>query len=474
MGFRLGPFKMVIYSKFNSLGDQKITGTLFGILAIVSFPIILLYPYGLDDLQAFSAIQSRSYLDLALGSHGWGGTAFYRPLIDLQTKLIWDVFAGNFFAFKLYQFLLFVLFLLTLNKLVEQLRLNLLGTALLLGMLVSSRAIHDAFLWWVNMGQAMVLVCFSLVLNFLLAWQSHGSAYKADSGLLRAFIYAGLSFLALFSKEVGLVVLIGFAYLAYFERNRLATVLLIIVFAAFVLARIYVIGGIEGRDAFMASSGLGFSFLSSEELRDAFGGNKYFFYLYNMVSQFLYVLFRQPVDGQFVSYSFGLRGLATVAYALASGYILMLLLLGKVRLNGKILTVLIGAIVINSLLSFPYARERIMVAADLAAALLFALIATSLSSVLINKKNDIRSAASFNVGLVGIQFILLISSLRGARKYLGDFSDAIISMRQFTAGDYRLLTESDSPLPDTVLPYISEALNLHYAFLLELVEMLSK
>jgi hypothetical protein len=459
----------MIYSKLESYENHKMAGFLFAILAIVAFPLFLLYPYSLDDLQAFSAIQSRAYLDLALGSHGWEGTVFYRPLIDIQTKLIWDAFAGSFFAFKLYQFFLFVVFLLTLNKLVERLRLNLLGTSLLLAMVMSSRAVHDAFLWWVNMGQAMVLLCFALLLHFLLARQFTGAPNLAKSGTAQAFTYAMLSFLALFSKEVGLVVLIGFAYLAYLERNRLAALLLFLVFAAFVFARIYVVGGIEGRDAFMASSGLGFYFLTSEELRDAFGNNKYFYYLYNITSQFLYALFRQPVEGQFMTYGLGSRGLATVAYALASGYLLMLLLVRKVRLSGKILAVLIGAIAINSLLSFPYSRERIMVAADLAGAVLFALIASSLIVTEPDVAKRLRPFNSRFLGATAAVLILTVSLVRALRRYISDMSGSIEAMRSFVIKDYRLVAETQGPLPSTVIDGVIDNLDSHYNLILEFV-----
>lgn len=463
----------MIYSRLKLLSNRDIPGALFGILAIVALPVFLLYPYSLDDLQAFSAIQSRSYLDLALGSHGWGGTVFYRPLIDLQTKLIWDVFAGSFFAFKFYQFFLFVVFLLILSNLVRKLRLNMLGIALLLTMVISSRAIHDAFLWWVNMGQAMVLVCFALLLYFLLAQQSTSAEHIDKSGTIRAFVYAILSFLALFSKEVGLVVLIGFAYLAYFERNRLAAVLLVLVFAAFVSARIYVIGGIEGRDAFMASSGLGFSFLSSEDLRDAFGNNKYFYYLYNITSQLLYALFRQPVDGQFMTYGFGFRGLATVAYALASAYLLILLLVRKVRLSGKIFAVLLGAIALNSLLSFPYARERIMIAADLAGAVLFALIASSLFVTAPDAAKRLRSFQALNLGLVAAVLVSTVSLMRALRRYFSDITGSIESMRAFVIKDYRLVTETQGPLPSTVIEGVIDGLDAHYNLILGFLGLFS-
>jgi hypothetical protein len=460
----------MIYSDINSFGNRKFVSTLFCIMAIIALPIFLIYPYSLDDLLAFSAIQSRSYVDLALGSHMVSDTVFYRPLIDLQTKLLWDLFAGDLFAFKCYQFFLFIVFLLAMHRLVGQLRLNFFATVLLLAMIMSSRAIHDAFLWWVNMGQAMVLVCFALMLNFLVAQQLSGSDCIKESGFMRAFIYGGLSFLALFSKEPGLVVLIGFAYLAYFEQNRLATVVIFLVFAAFVFARIYVIGGIEGRDPFMASSGLGFSFLSSEELRDAFGGNKYSYYLYNIASQFLYVLFRQPVEGQFMSYSFGLRGLATAAYAVAAGYLLMLLLLRKVRLSGQILAVLLGAVAINSLLSFPYSRERIMIAADLAGAILFGLIASSLHVTSSDSAKRLYPFKSLNLGMVAAALVLTISLIRALRRYFVDISSSLEAMGQFVGKDYRLIAETQG-LPPTVSESVIDNIGAHYKLILRFIEL---
>lgn len=462
----------MIFSNFDSFVKKKNFGALLSILAIAAFPIFLLYPYSLDDLQAFSAIQSRSYLDLALGSHGWSGTAFYRPLIDLQTKVIWDAFEGSFFAFKLYQFFLFVVFLLTLNNLVEKLSLNLLGATLLVAMVMSSRAIHDAFFWWVNMGQAIVLICFTLMLNFLFARQTCSSSDISESSLVRSIIYGCLSFLALFSKETGLVVLMGFAYLAYLERNRLALVQLFVVLFAFVLARIYVVGGIEGQDAFMASSGLGFSFLSSEELRDAFGKNEHIYYLYNITSQFMYVIFRQPVNGQFINYYLDLRALAVGIYALSSAYLLMLVLCRKICVKGEILSVLLSAIAINSLLSFPYSRERIMIAADLAGAVLFALIASSLHGSSSDASKRLPPLRSLDLGVIAALIVLTISLTKALRRYFVDISISQEAMLQFVNKDYHFVIEAQGPLPPTVIESVIDSVSAHYSLILRYIELL--
>ena len=146
---------------------KLIIDILFCLVAALALPIFLIYSYSLDDIQAFSAIQQRTYFELAFGSHGWSGTVFYRPLIDLQTKLIWDIFSANYFAFKGYQFGLFVVFLIGLRHLAKQLAIGIGGVCVLLAMILASRAVHDAFLWWVNMGQAVVLVCFVGLLIFL-------------------------------------------------------------------------------------------------------------------------------------------------------------------------------------------------------------------------------------------------------------------------------------------------------------------
>lgn len=118
---------------------------LFLSVAALTLPIFLIYSYSLDDMQAFSANQQRTYFELAFGSHGWSGTAFYRPLIDLQTKLIWDIFSANQFAFKVYQFALFTVFLIGLRHLMRHLAISGFGACVLLSMLLASRAIHDAF-----------------------------------------------------------------------------------------------------------------------------------------------------------------------------------------------------------------------------------------------------------------------------------------------------------------------------------------
>lgn len=465
--------KNTIDIKKLALERQRRINILFIAIAIIAFPLFLFYSYSLDDLQAFSAIQNRSYSELAFGSHGWGGTVFYRPLIDLQTKLIWDAFSGSFFAFKIYQYLLFSLFLLTLNKLVNQLQLSFLGVALLMAMVMSSRAIHDAFLWWVNMGQAMVLVCFALLLNFLFTLKSTATDHQVESGPIKAFSYATISFIALFSKEIGLVVLIGFIYLAYLERNRLAVTLLLLVFLGFIFGRILVIGGIDGGgDGFMASSGFGFSYLSSGELRNEFDNNKYLYYFYNILAQFLYVLFRQPVDGQFMTYTFGLRGVSTLFYVASSGYLLALFL-RKVYFRPDTAAFLLAVILVNSFLSFPYARERIMVVADLAVAVLFALIVSALHTTSFTVINKYRLAVFQGLGVIAGTFILLITFLRATRRYINDFSNSTEAMRAFIKEDYRLITEKDGPLPPMVMDNVIGGLNTHYQQIISAVDFLS-
>lgn len=464
----------ILATKFDSSAGQRLVNNLFGAFAAIALPLFLFYSYSLDDVQAFSAIQSRSYFELAFGSHGWGGTAFYRPLIDLQTKLIWDVFSGSFFAFKLYQFFLFSIFLIAIRKLVMQLRLNLLGTCMLLAMAVSSRAIHDAFLWWVNMGQAIVLISFAWLLIFLCSSYIDRSSFIAKSTPWQAFVYAGISFLALFSKEIGLVVLIGFLYLAYVQRNKFAIGLLLLVFAGFIFARIFVIGVLDaGTDGFMASSGLGFSYLSSGELRNEFGGNKYLYYLYNVVTQFLYALFRQPVDGQFMTYTFGVRGAATMIYIISSGYLLALLLFGEISMRRDLLVFLLGAIIINSMLSFPYARERIMIAADLAVAILFSLITTAISTSFSAENNKPRLSVFLGFGVLAAILMIALTLLRAIRRYIIDFSNSAEAMGAFVNKDYRLITETDGPLPSMVMQNVIDGLTIHYQLILKLVSYLT-
>lgn len=444
---------------------------LFILVAALALPIFLIYSYSLDDLQAFSANQQRTYFELAFGSHGWSGTVFYRPLIDLQTKFIWDVFSASYFAFKGYQFALFLVFLIGLRYLVRHLEMSVFGVCVLLSMTLASRAIHDAFLWWVNMGQAVVLICFVGMLIFLTKRLAGESNSFGLPNVLKAGIYSGISFLAIFSKEIGLAVLIGFVYLAYLEKNRVAIYMLFTVFAVFVLARVQVVGVIAGVDPFMASSGFGFSFLSSGQLQEAFGGNKYLYYAYNVTSQFFYVLLRQPVNGQFNVYSGGLRGLVIVGYAAASCFIFINILLYGVRQRTTLILFLLASVAVNSVLSFPYARERIMVVADISCAMIFALIANNSFGVLKIKTSTFSEM--FSHIKIPLTFITILSVARGTWRYGTDVESSISVMKGFLTGDYSIILERSGDLPSGISRNVIDGLSQHYEFILNILERMA-
>jgi hypothetical protein len=144
----------------------------------------------------------------------------------------------------------------------------------------------------------------------------------------------------------------------------------------------------------------------------------------------------------------------------------MLPLLRRVRLSGQILAVLLSAVAINSFLSFPYSRERIMIAADLAGAVLFAMIASSLHVTSSDAAKRLGPFKSLNLGVVAAVLVLTISLTRALRRYFVDISSSLEAMRQFVSKDYRLITETQGPLPPTVSEGVIGNIDAHYNLIL--------
>jgi len=443
----------------------------FLMVAVFWLPLFLLNTYTFDDVMAFTANQHRSYFQIITESHGWAGTAFYRPLIDLQTKLIWDVSAGNFFFFKIYQFILFSLFLLLLRNALAKLEVGIGGAILMLALLCSSRAINDAFLWWVNMGQAVVLISFAYVLNCLIAClvstteTSFAVSFKEKIGL---FLF---SFLAIFSKEIGLVVLAVALCIAYIRKNISLMLMLAALFPVFIFARLFVIGEIGSNSGFIASGGLGFYFLSSDELRAAFNDNKYIYYLYNFICQLLYSFFKQPVNGQLIAYKGMLYSLSAFVYALSSLILISNIWNEKNKASRKILFFMLGAIFLNSVLSFPYPRERIMVISDVAYAVIAVLIFKSVVDQLRWKTSESSSISLRRYAvLFAVTAMTLIAAARGARFYLLKISNSIVEMRSALVGNYEVMLEGPRPMPEEVGLNVMEFLNYHYYLIIHFID----
>lgn len=411
----------------------------FLIVFLACIPVFLAKTYVVDDLVAFSANGYRSYFQILTESHGWAGTAFYRPVIDLLTKFLLQVSGGDFYWFKLVQMAFFATALFMLRGTFR--RLNF-GPAITLGSLclvVGSVAVQDAFLWWVNIGMALVLISFLGALNLLIDVENDGG--KQVNGLSYGVIASlcGLAAVAVFSKEVGLIVLFMGLMTAYRYKSWVLAWGLCLVFAAFVAARLFFIGSIGSSDGFIASGGFGTRFLDSSVLREIFEGNKYLYYLHNVAVQTAYVFFKQPVNGQFLVHG-GLLGFQAV-YLISCFAMIIFALRAKPLLSSYLFFVLLGAIFLNGILSFPYPRQRIMIIGDVAFCLLIGMTAQVWVRESGRQKIDFSAKALGAVWPLALMMIYVTSLMTGYRTASATYRAGLIEMQAFLAGDHTTLFE---------------------------------
>ncbi|SFU91492.1 hypothetical protein SAMN05216350_10861 [Polaromonas sp. YR568] len=412
----------------------------FLIVFVAWIPVFLAKTYVIDDLVAFSADGQRSYFQILTESHGWAGTAFYRPVIDLLTKFLLQVSGGDFYWFKLAQMAFFATALGMLRGTLRRLQF---GPAITLGSLclvVGSIAVQDAFLWWVNIGMALVLISFLAALNLLIDVENdektlaRGLSYKTMMSL------GCISAVAIFSKEVGLIVLFMGLVAAYRYKAWTLAGGLFLLFAAFVAARIFFIGSVGSPDGFIASGGLGTRFLESSALREIFDGNKYLYYMHNVVVQTVYIFFKQPINGQFLIHR-GLLGFWTVAYVLSCLVMIVYTLRAKPLLRSYFFLILFAAILLNGTLSFPYPRQRIMIVGDISFCLLIGMAA--LAWMQDASRHSGKSASQVFRAVVPLALVVIygVSLMTGYRTLSATYSSGLNEMHAFLAGDHTTLFE---------------------------------
>lgn len=110
-----------------------------------------------------------------------------------------------------------------------------------------------------------------------------------------------------------------------------------------------------------------------------------------------------------------------------------------------------------------------MIAADLAGAVLFALIASSWHVTSSDAAKHLRHCKFLNFGVVAAVLVLTISLSRALRRYFTDITSSIEAMSQFVSKDYRLVTESQGPLPPSVSEGVIGGIDAHYNLILRFI-----
>ncbi len=249
-----------------------------------------------DSFGNLLAIQSDSVWEVF--KRQLSQSAYLRPLLHVQLKIVYELAAGNYFGwFRGLQALqVLAAALLTVRLLRPRRASDLMVVpcclAMVLGLHTFAGAIREAFP--INTFLTLVLCCLAAA---NLAQTRGGWLVEATAGMLLAF--------SLLTLETGVLVWVIFvaAYLAGYKGvSRRGLLVTTAVLAAYFVLRVTFLH--VGAPAFdERSSGFGFAVLEPSELVARFSGNPLPLYLYNYASAVLTVLFAEPRGGvwQFVS-----------------------------------------------------------------------------------------------------------------------------------------------------------------------------
>ena len=294
--------------------------------------------------------------------------AFLRPLLWAEFKAVHDLSGGNFAWFRgvhvgqLFAMVALYLALVRPRTWGDAAAIPL-GLAVLVSIHTFPGAIAEAFP--VNAFLTMVIYCFAAAIIAL-------SRHRWWNDVLAVVLFA----VAALTVESGLlvwVVFIGATLVGARGVSRAGLWTLVAALAGYFLLRFVVLDvgspGLEER-----SSGFGFSRLEPEDLLARFGSNPLPFYLYNIVTSALSVLFGEPRNGVFGLTSAMRDGtppapaIVTVI-ATTSATVLIAMFAWRRRADwlrwqftrdDRIVALFVMVLVANAVLSFPYTKDVVM------------------------------------------------------------------------------------------------------------------
>jgi hypothetical protein len=329
---------------------------------LLDLPIQVSDSYG-NLVQASSG----SFADLV--SQQFHTRAFLRPLLWAHIRLVHDLSGGHYYewfrGWHVGQFaVLTVLFL----RLVRPMRLVdaaaiPIGLAALVGMHTFAGTVREAFP--INTFMTILICCYLAADLALGPWR-----WWHDVAAALLFTFAVLSVES--GMLVAVVFVAAFAAGARGVSRRGLTAVVALV-AGYLVLR-FVILHVGTPELNERSSGFGFSTREPDELAAMFGGSVIPFYLYNVVSSFLSVLFSEPRAGIWVA----TRGLvegsltpaplvnvtaSTIATFVIGGYVWSRRAEWRARRfnRGDQLTIVFGAVLVaNAAISYAYTKDVIL------------------------------------------------------------------------------------------------------------------
>lgn len=323
-----------------------------------------------DNVANMLAVRRLSLMELLTVNQGGGG--YVRPFLWATINAVFEVANGHyFFAFKTFHVIeIAVLLWLVVRFTAVHSFADFVAVPMMLTVLVGFHTFRNLVVEAFPVNTYLtILVCLAAALNLSIA----RPRLLIDVLALLLFVFAVLT------VESGVLIWVAFVA-AYLAGSRgvsprglaLTTLALGLYFAYRFTANV-------GVPAFAAPSGFGFVVLQRQEQMARFGDNQWPFWLYNVASSVLTVLFAEPRRGMFDflrqwqlddvrGWSLISVGVTTATTLLIGWFIagsLRRWLHGHVGPRDRAVVVFLGVLAANATISFAYCKDEIMSPAGL-------------------------------------------------------------------------------------------------------------
>ena len=294
---------------------------------------------------------------------------YMRPLMWGELKLVYDMSGGNYFTWfrgahviELVMVVLLYVRLVRPRTYVDLMALPL-GLAVLVGLHTFQGTVREAF----PLNHFLTVLIYTLLAANLVMSRPR---WWNDVLAVSLFVVSALTI------ESGLlvwVILVGGWLAGARGISRGAVGVLVALFAGYFVLRFPVLG-VGAPDLMERSSGFGFRILDPPELVERFGANPSGFYLYNIASSALSVLFSEPTGGVFRLTQQVLRGDLDVAAwispvaslcatALVSTFVWRrrrAFLEWRLDRDAQLIALFVMVLGANAVISYPYTKDVVM------------------------------------------------------------------------------------------------------------------
>ena len=356
--------------------DRIIYGvTLSTLLILVAwyYKIVIGFEFAYnDDLLTLTQVQSLSIGQIFKSTiiDSW----YYRPVIQLFVKGSLAMFSTSVYPIRLFQIALHLSTLVLFYHICKVQKLNRIAINLgLLSLCFSSFTYFGISKYAIEIGT--YLLGFLFVLSVLMI-------VKEKLDVIPASL---ITILALLTREQGLLIALTCCLYFSFSKKIVGAITMVLLVCSYLLFKIFVFGQIGG-EGFIGSSGWFFDFLTVSQLEERIGDNMLPFFVYNIVSHLISLVFYVPVKGQIVMPDIRLGWF--ICTQLFTSAIIVYGFCRYIKItnssNKKNVTIILIVTIINAVIAYSYCRYRMLFIAGI---ILSFLLSYGADSFLIHFKN---------------------------------------------------------------------------------------